>query len=237
MSRSLRVLVADDERTARRRIARRAEALPGVELVGSCASGEEVLALLEKQQADLLLLDIKMPGLTGLDASGLLPADGPEVVFVTAHPEHALDAFGVGAADYVLKPVDAERLRRAVERVRQRLSGGEARSRRLPIPTPRGLRLADPRSITHAVYDGTAVLVHSERGQFYADGSLLELERRLDDEERFVRVNRRALVNLDHVELMVPADSGGLHARMSDGSQVVVSRHAARQLRRRFGVG
>ena len=60
---------------------------------------------------------------------------------------------------------------------------------------------------------------------------------RAEDEERFVRVSRRALVNLDHVELMVPAESGGFQARLSDGSQVVVSRHAARQLRRRFGLG
>lgn len=231
----IRVLVADDEATARRRLARLAGTLPDVEVVGECASGDEVLARLRAEQVDVLLLDIQMPGLTGLDTSAMLPDDGPVVVFVTAHPEHALEAFGVGARDYLLKPVDAERLRRTIDRVRKQISGG-APAGRLAISTRKGVRLLDPERITHATWDGTAVVVHTDGERLFSDGTLVDLERRLDG-ERFMRVHRRAIVNLDKVDLLESLDTGGYIARLQSGAAVEVSRQAARTLRRRFGLG
>jgi len=231
----MRVLIADDEATARRRLSRLAGALPDVEVVGECASGDEVLERLRTEQVDVLLLDIQMPGLTGLDTSAVLPDDGPAVVFVTAHPEHALDAFGVGARDYLLKPVDPERLRRTMDRVRRQLSN-DGPSGRVAIPTRKGVRLLDPERITHATYDGTAVIVHTDTERVFTDGTLIDLERRLDSEQ-FMRVHRRAIVNLDQVDLLESLDTGGYLARLKHGARVEVSRQAARTLRRRFGLG
>jgi two-component system LytT family response regulator len=231
----IRVLIADDEATARRRLARLAGALPDVEVVGECASGDEVLERLRTEHADVLLLDIQMPGLTGLDTSAVLPDDGPAVVFVTAHPEHALDAFGVGARDYLLKPVDAERLRRTLDRVRRQLST-DNRSGRVALSTRKGVRLLDVQRITHATYDGTAVIVHTDTERVFTDGTLIDLERRLDSEQ-FMRVHRRAIVNLDQVDLLESLDTGGYLARLENGVRVEVSRQAARTLRRRFGLG
>jgi two-component system LytT family response regulator len=244
--RRLRVLVADDEAMARRRLERLVGAMPDLELVASCADGEQALARAAECAPDLLLLDIDMPGVSGLDAGALLPCGGqrPAVVFVTAHPQHALAAFEVGARDYLLKPVDPERLRRTVDRVAETLraavgaagaSPPTAASERLAVNTARGVRLVDPGDITHAVFDGTAVVVHTTERRLYASGTLAELERRLAG-ACFFRVHRRALINLDHVELLEPTDSGGFVARVSGGGQVQISRKAARELRRRLSL-
>ncbi|MEY4509744.1 MAG: response regulator, partial [Pseudomonadota bacterium] len=114
--RTLRVLVADDEATARRRLVRLLAAFPHVTVVAECTNGREVIAHLEACQRppDILLLDIRMPELSGLEACALLPEESPYVIFATAHSEHALEAFEVGAEDYLLKPIEAASLERAL---------------------------------------------------------------------------------------------------------------------------
>jgi DNA-binding LytR/AlgR family response regulator len=231
----MRVVLADDEQLGRQRVERLLQASPGVHLVGSCASGDEVLEVVRNQAVDLVLLDIQMPGLTGLDVSALLGDSGPAVVFVTAHPEHALQAFGLGAVDYLLKPVDAGQLQKALERVRKRLPAQLPLGGPLALQTPRGVRMVVPDDITHALLDETAVEVHTAAGRFYVDTSLQDLERRLPA-DRFLRIHRRALVNLSQVALFEPVDSGGYLARLKSGESVAVSRQAARALRRRFGM-
>jgi len=110
----MKVIVADDELQARKRVARLLEAMPDVEVIAACADADEVLALLATARPDALVLDIPMPGLSGLEASAVLPADGPFVIFVTAHAEHAIEAFELGAVDYIVKPVTAARLAKAI---------------------------------------------------------------------------------------------------------------------------
>ncbi|MEZ4382167.1 MAG: response regulator, partial [Nannocystaceae bacterium] len=119
--RDLRILIADDEALARRRLLRLLGELPGVEVAGECSSGAEVLAALDGgAEVDVVLLDIRMPGLSGIETGALFPDDGPEIIYTTAYGEHALAAFDVGAVDYLLKPIDALKLRRALERARGR---------------------------------------------------------------------------------------------------------------------
>jgi two-component system LytT family response regulator len=117
--RPLQVLVVDDEATARRRLMRLLQSVPDVRLCGECADADEALERVRAGGVDVVLLDIQMPGLSGLDVLGLLPDDGPVVIFCTAHAEHAVSAFDVGAVDYLLKPVEAGRLRKALERARE----------------------------------------------------------------------------------------------------------------------
>jgi two-component system LytT family response regulator len=246
----LRVLIADDEQLARRRLTRLLSAMSDIEIAGECKSGEEVLERAKAGDVDIVLLDIRMPGLSGLEAMSLLPSGGPYVIFCTAHATHAIEAFDVGAIDYVLKPVEPGRLRKALERAstqsaqrrfeaeveRQRERALAARGMdRLAIPTRQGIVLADTRDITHAVLDGELVTVFTTKGDYLTDFTLQELERKLPA-ERFERVHRRALLNLDHVLRLEPVETGGYVARLSRGQAVDVSRQAARSLRRRFGL-
>ena len=237
--RPLRVLIADDELLARKRMTRLAGALDGIEVVGACESGTEVLERVAEDPVDVVLLDIQMPGLTGLDASQLLPAGGPAVIFTTAFPEHALQAFDIGAADYLLKPVDAARLSKALDRVRARRQPAPTPTGQLALPTRKGVRLVSPNSLLCALFDGTTVWV-SLQGEaaierLMVDLTLSELEDRLPAPP-FLRTHRRALVNLDAVELLEPQDSGGYLACLRGGPKVAVSRAVSRDLRRRLDV-
>lgn len=237
----LQVLLADDELLARRRLARLLAELPAVTLVGECSSGQELLAFLARgeHEVDLVLLDIHMPGLTGLETGALLPEDGPYIIFTTAHSEHALAAFDLGAVDYLLKPIDAVRLGKALTRARHRLGpqthAPAAELVRLPISTRQGIRLLDPRELSHALFDGELVTLHTRGGPLLTDFTLQDLEDRLPAGV-FERVHRRALINLEQLACLDPVETGGYTARMHDGGLVAISRQAARRLRRRLGL-
>jgi two-component system LytT family response regulator len=246
MSERLRVLIADDEQLARTRLARLLKAMDDVEVCGECASGEEVVERTRAGGVDVLLLDIQMPGLSGLEAMQLLPADGPYVVFCTAHAAHAVDAFEAGAVDYLLKPVEPLRLKKALERARdrdarQRFRGEVERVRtaaplnRLPVTTRQGIVLVDPRTITHASLDGELVTLVTTQAEYLTDFTLQELLDKLPPGQ-FERVHRRAIVNLEHVSRLEPVETGGFIARTSRGHAVEVSRQSARDLRKRLGL-
>jgi two-component system LytT family response regulator len=246
----LRVLVADDEAIARKRLVRLLAAMPDVAVVGECADAHQVLERVRAGAIDVVLLDIQMPELSGLEALQLFPADAPVVIFCTAHTAHAVAAFDVGAIDYLLKPIEAARLRKALDRARDR----EARRRyadelarfkapgpqdrpleRLALPTRQGIVLLDPLAVSHAELDGELVTVHTADAQYLSALSLQELESRLPG-ERFARVHRRALVNLEHVVRLEPNEVGGYTARTRNGRAVEISRQAARDLRKRLGL-
>ncbi|MFY1824811.1 LytR/AlgR family response regulator transcription factor [Myxococcus fulvus] len=240
MSPPLRVLIADDELLARKRLSRLLGALPDVQVCGEAADGEAVLAAVRAGGVDVVLLDIHMPGLSGLDALALLPEGGPRVVLCTAHAEHAVDAFEHGAVDYVLKPVEPARLQKALERVRARIPAEKPPQQtralaRLPIPTRQGIVLVDPETISHAALDDELVTVFTAQGEFLTDFTLNELAEKLPA-DMFHRVHRRALLNLRHVARLEPLETGGYLARTSRGHAVEVSRQSARELRRMLGL-
>nr|WP_216618619.1 LytTR family DNA-binding domain-containing protein [Corallococcus carmarthensis] len=246
----MRVLIADDELLARKRLSRLLAALPDVSVCGEAVDGDSVLAAVRAGGVDVVLLDIHMPGLSGLDAMALLPEGGPHVIFCTAHAEHAVNAFEHGAVDYVLKPVEAARLQKALERARTRLparvkpssvtppgvtSGEKPAFARLPIPTRQGLVLVSPDAISHASLEDELVTVFTAQGDFLTDFTLNELADKLP-QEHFHRVHRRALLNLSHVTRLEPLETGGYLARTARGHSVEVSRQSARELRRMLGL-
>lgn len=242
----LRVLVADDEQLARQRLVRLLTALPDVEVAGEAKDGDEVLTRVAQTAIDLVLLDIQMPRLSGVEALALWPSDGPMVVFCTAHAEHAVTAFDAGAVDYLLKPVEPGRLKKALDRAREkdalrafrtetRKQRGSVKVSRLPITTRQGVVLVDPDSISHAELKGELVTVFAGDQQYLTDFTLQELSERLSD-QKFERVHRRALLNLEHVVRLEPVETGGYFARTRLGHQVEVSRQAARDLRKRLGL-
>ncbi len=245
------MLVADDEELARRRLIRLLRGLEGFELVAECDDGAAVLERVKKGDVDVVLLDIRMPGLSGVEAAARLAptrrGGAPYVIFCTAHADQAVSAFDLGAVDFLLKPIDGARLARALERARSRDSlerlhdatkdrGADgAGAPRLTVPTRDGVVLLDPREISHAAIEGELVTIHSTRGTYFTDLSLQALLGRLP-EGAFVRVHRKAIVNWEHVERLEPCATGGYVAHTRQGHLVEVARQAARALRRRLGL-
>ncbi len=247
MSLPLRVIVCDDESMARKRVVRLLEESAQAELVVECDSADAVLERLAREEFDVAILDINMPGKTGIELVEAMAEDRPYVIFLTAHPEHAIKAFDVGAIDYLLKPVDAPRLDKALDRAKKHLdreerpaaSAGDPATRpalqKLAVPTKGGVVLLNPHDVTHAVFDGALVTVFTKDQKLLTDFTLQELEAKLP-QGVFERVHRRALLNLDHTERLEPVASGGYTAKVTGGHGVDVSRQAARKLRRWLGL-
>jgi two-component system LytT family response regulator len=244
---ALKVLIADDEEMARRRLRRLLSELRDVEIVAECATGAAALSMLESIDVDVAVLDVQMPGLSGLDLSHAAAELGVEVIFATAHPEHALTAYAQGVLDYVLKPVAAERLAVAVDRARARVQGRPARGEvhepavakaaidRLALTVNGEVRLLVPSEVAFAMLDGALVRLRVGDETVWTELTLQELEVRLAG-KGFLRVHRRALLNLAHVDRLRPLPTGGYVALTRTGDEVPVSRQEARRLRQRLGL-
>lgn len=247
-----RALIVDDEAPAREELRYLLDELGSVQVVGEATNGEEALVLLSSLDYDLVFLDVRMPGLNGLQVSerlGGMP-EPPRVVFTTAYPDHAVEAFDLAAADYLVKPFDLDRLQRAVERGLSGISArlddtepespeppGDAprRAARIPVHVEGRTILVDADAIVFAAAArGYSTLVLNQ-DRVTVTFSLAELERRLT--EGFFRVHRSYLVNLQHVRELVRDPGGSLALVMNDRrrSTVEVSRRHARELRRRLG--
>lgn len=236
----MKVLIADDEQLARSRLRRLLGAMEGVEIAGEATTGDEVLAYVKKNDVDVVLLDIQMPRLTGTEAVALWPANGPMVIFCTAHAEHAVSAFESGVVDYLLKPIEPARLSKALDRAREReqrakFSSAVKQSQlsRIAITTRHGVVLVDPTHVTHATLEDELVTVFTKDAQHLTDFTLQELHERLP---QFERVHRRALLNLEAVARLDPLETGGYTARTHSGHAVEISRQAARELRKKLGL-
>lgn len=237
---ALRVLFADDEQMARKRMRRLLESIEGVEIVAECESGEAAMRELDRLDVDVAVLDIRMGGASGLDVSRLAEELGVEVVFATAHEEHAVAAFERGATDYVLKPIEGPRLSEAIDRARRRIDAARTTSKpaaapidRVPLEVRGDVRLVRPSDVTHAIHDGQLVTVFVNGEALLTEKSLTELEALLPALER---VHRRALLSIAHVERLRPLPSGGYLAVVGAAHEVPVSRQAARGLRRKLGI-
>lgn len=222
----MKVVIADDEPLARERMRSLLSAHADAQVVAECGSGEAVLQAVATQHPDLVLLDISMPGGTGLDVAHHLQAlePRPAVVFCTAYDEHALSAFEAAALDYLMKPVRAERLAAALERARTFLSGrggtaaagGQGPARTHLCARLRGsLRLIPLDEIHYLQAEEKYVVVHHARGEDLIEESLKSLEEEFGP--RFVRIHRNCLVaRHELVELR----------RAEDGRVQAVLRHA-----------
>lgn len=242
----MRVLIVDDEAAARARLAALLAELE-VEVAGQADDGVTALALVRERRPDVLLLDISMPEVDGLDVVRHLDPPKPLVIFQTAHDQFAIDAFEQEAVDYLLKPVTIARLSRALDRARQRLADpgaaalatdaiarldtvlSRARPRRRPVRIlvrhAAAHRLLPLREVLQLTADEGLVEARTASSRFLTDYTLNELEERLTG--GFVRVSRGALVNLDHVERLAHNGDGSATLTLSDGTTVHVSRRRA----------
>lgn len=199
----MKVLITDDEAPARERLRRLLDEIGGIELVGEAANGGEALELAERLQPDVVLLDIRMPGIDGLEAALHLCAGerAPAVVFTTAYGDHALSAFEANAVDYLLKPIRRQRLEQALDKAaalhRARLqavrdSGGSGPRTHICVRGAGSLRLIPIADVIWFQADQKYVSVRHGQGTALIDDSLVALEREFAD--TFVRVHRNTLV-------------------------------------------
>jgi two-component system LytT family response regulator len=249
----LRVVIADDERPARAFLAAALRACRDVELVGDADGGSAAVRLIEATHPDLALLDLQMPEVDGLSVIRLVRKSAlPLVAFVTAYDEYAVRAFEVNAVDYLLKPVDPDRLAHTVERARSRLEREDLRVadaerarkavlgadgpanehlRRIPVREHDDILLVPVDEIASIVARGELLYLFTAKGaRHIINYRLKDLEARLDP-ALFVRLSRSALVNLSMVQRITPMPGGSYVVSLNTRQQLPVSRQRARILR------
>jgi len=250
----IRTLIVDDEPLARHRLRQLLQGEPEVELLGECSDGREALAAIQKTPPDLIFLDVQMPELDGfgvIEAMGSGPI--PVIVFVTAHDRFALRAFEVHAVDYLLKPFDRERFRkalsRAVDRVRNR-DGGALQSRQAAMlaelkPPASTDRLA-VKSAGHVVWikleeidwigsaDNYAELHLGAKSHLLRE-TLGALEDRLPP-DRFLRISRSAIINTHRIKELQRLFYGGFEVVLHNGTRLTLSRRYRGKLKQ-LGLG
>lgn len=228
---ALRVLVVDDERPALDELSYLLGRDPRVASVQTCDSATEALRVLRETEVDALFLDISMPGLTGLEMAQVLAQfrNPPPIVFVTAHEQHAVDAFDLRAVDYVLKPVRSERLTEAVRRVVEG-SGLPAASADEQIAVERGgvTRFINRSAIRYVEAQGDYARLHTADDSHLLRAPLTQLEEQWGP-AGFVRIHRSLLVALAHVQ-EVRMHNGRCTVRVGD-TDLQVSRRHTRDLR------
>jgi len=221
----MKVLIVDDEKPARDRLARMINELADFEVVGQAQNGREAIELAASCEADIVLMDIRMPGLDGLQAAQHLAEieHPPAVIFTTAYADHALEAFETHAVDYLLKPVKSVRLQKAlaaaqkptraqVEQNSEVLSSIEAREH-ICARVRGNLELVKIADIYYFQADHKYVTVRHRNGQILIEEPLIKLEKEF--EGRFIRIHRNALVNRDFIAGMRAQDDGQ-HLRLKD---------------------
>lgn len=243
----MRVIIVDDEALARERLKRLLSELPECELAGEAANGHEALTLCQSQSPDVLLLDVRMPGLSGIEVAQHLNAldDPPAIIFTTAYDEYALEAFEAEAIGYLLKPVRKEKLQRALKhaarvsssRLQQLRERAQDSGRREHICARLGeqLRLIPVHEIRYFQADQKYITVYHSKGADLIDESLKDLSIEFADD--FVRIHRNALVAeraIDRIE-RDPDGQYRVYLRGSATALQVSRRHASHVLRRLRG--
>jgi two-component system LytT family response regulator len=250
----LRVVIADDERPARSLLLAMLRRFDDVDVVGEAKDGSEAVETIERERPDLALLDLQMPEVDGLGVVRLLRRGAlPMIAFVTAYDEFAVRAFELNAVDYLLKPVDAGRLRETISRAIDRLEREDLRAlsaksvrsaaaalepstplRRIPVRKRNEIVLVSVEQIASIVADGELLHLTTLRGEKHTiTYRLKDLEARLDPEQ-FVRLSRGTLVNVGAIAKITPMPGGVFRLALTSGQELQSSRFHSRVLRERL---
>lgn len=245
----IRVLLVDDERIGRHRLRQLLEREPDMQVIGECADGREALTFLQTQPADVLFLDINMPGMDGFELLDRLEQKPePLVVFVTAYDDHAVRAFEACALDYLLKPFSPERLAKTLVRVRERMNAREpepesprrategavtSESPRFVVRSGGRVAFVDAQQIDWVEAAGNYAIFHVGGKNHMVRETMSALETQLPS-ERFMRMSRSAIVNLTRIKALETSPSGGDCAVLWNGQRVPVTR-SIREIAERVG--
>jgi two-component system LytT family response regulator len=250
---TIRVVIVDDEVPARTRVRRLLAGHGDIEIVAECGDGASAVQSIEADMPDLVLLDIQMPELDGFDVLQSLDMPRlPAIIFVTAFDHYALRAFQVHALDYILKPVEADRLNEALAHARLRLaerrSGGDAglpalmreltRDRpyfsRVPVRLDGRVRVVDLADVDWIGAADNYVALHCGPREYLVRDTIARFEERLDPRQ-FVRIHRSAIVRLDRISELIPDLHGDFQVRLKDGTVLAMSRTFRPRVEESFG--
>ncbi len=236
----IRTLLVDDEQPARDRLRQLLAAHEDVEVVGEAEDGVQAADRVAEIAPDLLLLDIQMPGVSGLEVAASLPRPGPAIIFCTAYEQYAVDAFELHAVDYLLKPVSRARLEAALDRVRAadrwRAPAIDRALRSTALSPTRFLarkgaryRVVPRGDVLAFTFEEGLTRVHTADEQLWMQPTLAALARRLD-QDTFCQVSRAAIVRLDAVREAKPFPDGTGEAVLTNGLTLPVTRRRWRAL-------
>jgi DNA-binding LytR/AlgR family response regulator len=253
----LRVIIADDERPARSFLKAILQEFEDVEIVGEAENGAEAVEIIRREKPDLALLDLQMPEITGLEVVKMLrKSEMPLVAFVTAYDEFAVQAFEVGAVDYLLKPIEKSRLWETLQRASERLEQTDFRNieaeklkkavenydeatrpaflERIPVKKNEEILLIPTREIVSIVADGELLYITNlQNKRFVINHRLKDLEARLAP-DKFARLSRGAIVNLEMIEKISQMPGGTYTVLLKNGQEIQSSRLQSRILRERL---
>jgi len=242
----MRALLVDDERLARNELRRLLAAHADIEIIGEAVDVEDAIAKVDSLRPELIFLDVQMPGADGFSLLERLEPPLPLVIFTTAYDEFAVKAFEFNALDYLLKPVDPNRLVAALEKLRHRGSNapfeeGAAPAHRLSLEDKVFVREGDRcwfvevKAIRLLESEGNYTRVHFDHAQPQLFRSLNAMEERLDP-KYFFRANRRQIINLAWIDKIEPWFSGGLLVHLKGGAKVELSRRQAQEFREKMSL-
>lgn len=242
------VIIADDEPLARERLRGMLAARRECALIAECRNGAEAREAILEHRPDIVLLDIKMPGLDGIEVAEAIAEHRSAIIFVTAHDQFALRAFDVNALDYVLKPVDRGRFDLAMDRAEERRSGGNAQeidpglldfleslraersyATKFLIRDAKGLYFVRAEDVEWADAQGNYVRLHAGGKTHMVRRSFSDFEESLDP-RRFVRIHRSTIVNLEQVRRLEPHGHGEYIITLRNGARLTTSRTYAAKL-------
>jgi two-component system, LytTR family, response regulator len=234
----IRALLVDDEAPARSELRYLLAAHPEVEVVGEAASAAEALKLASVVPYDVVFLDVEMPGLSGLEAARLVHGrrGRPQLVFVTAHEQYAVDAFAVEALDYLLKPLEPERLAQVVRRLSRARRPAPAPVEKIPVVSSGQTVLLDWDEVHYARAEGDYSRIHTHDRSYLCTQSLRQLETALP--RRFARIHRSYLVNLAKVAAVKRAGPDRLRLALDDKdrTELDVARRQSKAVRERLRI-
>jgi two-component system response regulator LytT len=235
----LKALVVDDEAPARSELRFLLGEAGGVEVVGEAGNAVEALQLIKAIPYDVIFLDIQMPGLSGVQLAEVLSglSRPPSIIFVTAHGEHAVKAFEVKATDYLVKPVEIERLRQAIGRLEPAADQAPAKVERIPVEKSGKKLLINVSDILYVMAKDDYSYLYTSGDRYLSTISLAQLEIKLEP-VGFFRIHRRYLVNLARVKEVVPMYGGTLLLTLADdaATQIPVSRRRVPALKKALGL-
>jgi len=243
-------LIIDDERLARQELRRLLANHPGMEILGEASNAREARSAIAQQQPDVIFLDVEMPGQTGFELIESLPEPAPLVVFVTAFDQHAVHAFDVQALDYLVKPVEPQRLASSIARLEVVLEvAGETPGPENTEPAGSSLSLEDSVLLREGerlalVKVKDISLLESERNytRVYFTGGAVMILRSLNALEMrlppsiFFRTSRSQMINIRHIAQVQPWFSQSIKAKLQDGREIEFSRRQALAFRERMGL-
>ena len=239
-------LIIDDEKLARELLREFLDSFPDIEIIGECAKGNEAVEKINKLRPDIIFLDVQMPGMKGFDVLDEIDCD-PYVIFTTAYDQYAIKAFEKNAVDYLLKPLDEERFRQAVNRALKRKtteqgnledllksvkSGGKGFETHIFVQKSEKLFNLPVEEIIYLEASGDYTVITTRTDQFVSSSGIGKLEEIMDP-DTFIRVHRSTIININYLKEIERHFNGGMVVKMQSGKSFPVSRTYARLIRKK----